>query len=361
MKKVDLVYAIPKNSPSVRNLKQSLNALDQKWEIREWPLRPSILEDNRVSAACEVGLFQFNLFNQWIKLNTVSPSDILIIHKPFSQFLPDMLLNTAFAEKIFTAHDTIVYSTYDATYINNEKKTKYLFEKSDFIFATSKAIKHETVKYTLEDDVAYVPPSIDTEFFNPNVDVSKRLRKNSLVLGWIGDADIHSGDISKIASKLEGLDLDEVTLRFLMGGGSINKDTRLELQNVAADIEFIDWVPWKQVPIIINSFDIGLAPLDDTPFNRARSSEKIREYMACSLPVVASNVGENKHLIPDKAGILAESSKDWKDAIYKLNDSNQRKKMGKEARDHVVQNYSICTISRQIESYLSNLLDNRDN
>ncbi|MFN3530336.1 MAG: glycosyltransferase [Bacteroidia bacterium] len=49
----------------------------------------------------------------------------------------------------------------------------------------------------------------------------------------------------------------------------------------------------------ISSFDLGLAPLLDTPFNQAKSAFKLKQCLSCGIPVLASPVGENSRLLQD--------------------------------------------------------------
>jgi glycosyltransferase involved in cell wall biosynthesis len=356
-KHINLVHGLPKNSPSVKNILQGLSALDDRWRIKEHPIRSSLFGSNFASKGGEITIYQLNIFKKYIDLMN-KKSDILIIHKPFSEFIPDLLLNSTIAERLFTKFGNVVFSTYDATYINNEKKTEFLFRNSDLIYATSKRIHKKALNISTDNRVSYIPPSVDTEFFTPKKDAYKKPEADSLVLGWIGNAELHKKDIIKLSENLNRLQSVNITLRFLTGGSTVDSKLQSKLNDVTSDIDYIQWVPWEDVPKVINSFDVGLAPLCDTEFNRARSSEKIREYMACGIPVIASDIGENRYLISDNCGFLVSNKNDWENAVDKLTDDELRRSMGGSARSHVVNNYSISVISNKIENNFTNLLDN---
>lgn len=66
-------------------------------------------------------------------------------------------------------------------------------------------------------------------------------------------------------------------------------------------------VSLRGLPAAISGFDVGIAPLADIPFNRARSNVKLKEYAAVGVPWLASPVGpyiglgepEGGELVPD--------------------------------------------------------------
>jgi len=54
----------------------------------------------------------------------------------------------------------------------------------------------------------------------------------------------------------------------------------------------------------IAQFDIGIAPLSDTPFSRARSAIKVLEYAALGIPAVATP-------LPEYVGWLGSGYANW--------------------------------------------------
>jgi glycosyl transferase family 1 len=65
--------------------------------------------------------------------------------------------------------------------------------------------------------------------------------------------------------------------------------------------------------------DVGLMPLPDTPYTRAKAGFKLLQYMAAGLAVIASPVGINHHLVGRSgAGMLAHGEAQWERAIRQL-------------------------------------------
>lgn len=86
-------------------------------------------------------------------------------------------------------------------------------------------------------------------------------------------------------------------------------------------------------------FDIGLAPLEDTEFNRAKSNIKFYEYAAVGTVTIASDVIPYK----DEVDYLAKNNfKDWYDKIEKLIvDEEFRKKLLAKQQKWVKENRSL--------------------
>jgi hypothetical protein len=89
-------------------------------------------------------------------------------------------------------------------------------------------------------------------------------------------------------------------------------------------------------------FDIGLAPLCDNLFNRAKSANRYLEYSMLGIPTVASDLGgQFSEIIKDgENGFLAKTETDWINKLSELIESaSVRLKVGKNAFEFVKKNY----------------------
>lgn len=77
-------------------------------------------------------------------------------------------------------------------------------------------------------------------------------------------------------------------------------------------------------------FDIGLVPLNDIPFNRAKSFIKGLEYTASGIPFVAQALPEYERLWEDGIGYLAITPQDWREKVERLLDYKTRKRAAAE-------------------------------
>jgi glycosyltransferase involved in cell wall biosynthesis len=93
----------------------------------------------------------------------------------------------------------------------------------------------------------------------------------------------------------------------------------------------------------IQSFDVGVMPLRDTPFARGKCGYKLIQYMACGLPTVASPVGANATIVDHgRTGFLATTQGEWLDRLSDLaRDANLRAHLGQAGREKAVALYSL--------------------
>ncbi len=123
---------------------------------------------------------------------------------------------------------------------------------------------------------------------------------------------------------------------------------RLEREGVAR-LEVVSSEPWRrgpstfrrwrldEVPAFFARFEVGLMPLPDTPYTRAKAGFKLLQYMAAGSATVASPVGVNVELVERSGGgVLAEGAAQWEDALRALaHDRDRRAELGARGRAFV--------------------------
>lgn len=104
-------------------------------------------------------------------------------------------------------------------------------------------------------------------------------------------------------------------------------------------------VDWHDLPALIASVDINLAPLEITLFNEAKSENKWTEAALVKVPTIASNFGAFSHSIRNgETGLLCTNTEGWVQALDLLiTDENVRRRIGAAARFYVEQRYITAT------------------
>ena len=131
--------------------------------------------------------------------------------------------------------------------------------------------------------------------------------------------------------------------------------TRPEFRLRVVCSEFPDWndvpierVPWSAAGEIeaLRSADIGIMPLADDPWTRAKCGFKLLQYMAAGLPCAASPVGVNREIVTADCGFLCDDATAWRRALEALLDSaGIREAMGRAGRSRAAGHYAQRSIA----------------
>ncbi|MDO8184206.1 hypothetical protein Q5424_00245 [Conexibacter sp. JD483] len=140
--------------------------------------------------------------------------------------------------------------------------------------------------------------------------VIRRFGTESVTIGWLA-AHEHKADVKRVP-----------IVRALRRLLTVHPHVRVESAGVplalpADRYRFRRWVDIKQLPNLLATWDIGIAPLADIPFNRARSDVKLKEYGTVALPWLASPVGPYRDKGEEHGGRLVRDY-EWFEALDRL-------------------------------------------
>ena len=270
-----------------------------------------------------------------VKLANSRSFDLLWIEKELFPWLPPLAesLITGLGIPYVVDYDDAVFHRYDLH--NNSFVRALLGGSIDTIMrrATTVVVGNdylaERARRAGASRIEYLPSVVDIDRYSIRKKTGDQFR-----IGWIGSP-ITAPFIGTIREALEEA-IKKINVRLVLVGSG----DRDPLPGMEKDI--LNWSEESEVKSI-QSFDVGIMPLTDGPFERGKCGYKLIQYMACGLPVIASPVGVNAHIVEQgKTGFLASSSEDWIRALVMLSrDAGMRRDFGMAGRKKVEREYSL--------------------
>lgn len=227
-------------------------------------------------------------------------------------------------------------------------KAEYLTRKiasfSSFCIAASSYLKDYLAPFSKR--VYYIPSCVDTGLFTPKGSYRKN---NCLKFAWTGT--LHRRDdvenvkfiidcFAILKTRIKAVSLDIVG-DGIYAGEVLSYISRHDLKG---SVNFIGWIYPDKVASYLEEIDVGLFPLiQNTKFNMSKSPVKLFEYMAMGKATVSSFMGEARNIIDnEKDGFLVKDKEDFiRYMEFLFNNNDLCKKMGKNAREKIINNYSL--------------------
>ena len=271
--------------------------------------------------------------------------DLIWIEKEVFPFLPSAM------ERLIRLSNTPYIVDYDDAIFHNYDQhrlpliRRFLGQKLDKLLQGSAAVTAgnpylaDYCRYHGATNVHEIPTVINIERYNAApLPGGKTLR-----IGWIGSPST-TPFLSKILPQL-AIAAKDVPIILVTIGAS-------PLQQQGLAVEQHSWSESNEARLL-QTIDIGIMPLSDTPFERGKCGYKLIQYMGAGRPVVASAIGVNRDIVTKETGFLVENDIDWTAAIKEAYNSRERlTKMGIAARERAENNYSLqVTLPRLLEIF----------
>ena len=184
-------------------------------------------------------------------------------------------------------------------------------------------------------NVTVVPSSIDVAAY-PHA-------TNSSVVGWIGSSTTlpYLKQLGPVFAELG------ITPRVIASGDPKALGFRADFRRWRLETELND----------LAEIGIGIAPLRDSPWERGKCGVKVLQYMACGIPVVASDVGvQNRIIQQGENGFLVRTEAEWIEQLRMLlADTALRARLGAVGRRRVEENFTVTSAAVQVAAVLRRL------
>jgi glycosyltransferase involved in cell wall biosynthesis len=190
--------------------------------------------------------------------------------------------------------------------------------------------------------VVVLPTVIDIDVYKPKINFNN----SKIVIGWIGSPSTfkYIKNYKTIFSKI--LQKNKVELHIV----GATEDLGL-----GSNFKYLKWTEESEVNLISN-FDIGIMPLENTPWELGKCAYKLIQYMGCGVPVIASAVGMNTEVVEDGInGFLVQTEEQWLEKLNLLiEDTAMRTSLGKKGRIKVESDFSLKKNCEIVVALLNN-------
>lgn len=362
----DVYYRMIGYAAKMRKLKGVEVAFDNfNWTVNEqcsdWQRK--ILGNEDGQPISSVALYHLekclNVANPWV-FQVTYYEDVIALFECAKHVHKDKKLITECDDWIF---DLPAYNVASNPYKPNSEKERIAdeqFKLSDAIFVSTNFLKENLSRMYADKPIYVIPNSVDFDIWdNVKSDGKMEPKKDGVVrIGYTGCGN-HSGDLEIVKPVLLAL-LDEFpNLEIIMAANfPCFEDVKHPRFIVPGR-----WVSIIDYPAMVKGWDldIGIAPLRDNNFNRAKSNLRWIEYSALKIPTVASKVRPfAESITPDVDGIIATSEKEWYTALKDLIErKTARENLAERAYCTVKSKHNMEKIAQQYAEILKEIRNGR--
>lgn len=243
-----------------------------------------------------------------------------------------------------------------AVYDDGVERTNKTLKMCDYAITTTECLAKELGQYVKE---VYINRNVASERM---VELSQEALKNAeehddIVMGYLSGSITHNPDLELIKPAIINMLKKYKNVKLKLVGEITLPDDLKKFEDQIIIEPFMDW---EQLPALIASLDINLAPLEKSIFNEAKSENKWMEAALVKTVTVASNVGAFQKMINDDVdGVLCENNvKSWEKTLEKvITDKEYREKIANNAYNRVIKNnvtvYSSHGLAKFVRSKLN--------
>lgn len=252
-------------------------------------------------------------------------------------FIQKVLLPQAVTRFLKKLNPNIVFDFDDALYLADKYEEPHrptgdnFLNRFNYILRSAKAIvveNHQNKSYArkFNPNITIITGPIDTARYFPKPrSEASAIHGDTVAIGWIGSPGT-TMYLAPLIPVFKRLSARYRKLKVILIGSG-------EFQVESVDIERKKWNLDNEAGDL-QTFDIGIMPLEDDEWSRGKGGYKLLQYMATGIPCIASPVGINAEIVQEgMTGYLARTEEEWFDKLARLvEDRALRERMGQSGR-----------------------------
>lgn len=230
------------------------------------------------------------------------------------------------------------------------KARRTLLEETDLIYASTAVLGKRLAQQFPDQKVFY--GDVDALYLDFLLSEDSPAEKKTLTFGYMGSKG-HQEDLNAIAPDIAQVLTQYPTTRFEVFGTielpdalkSFSQRTRSHKTNpdYAGFLNQLNQLGWA----------IGLAPLQNTPFNHCKTPTKYVEYTTCSIPTIASSGPVYARFQPDEQIIIADPG-EWTAKIGQLLDEpSLRQTLVDNGKQYCEEHFNLFKLETQIKELMA--------
>jgi glycosyltransferase involved in cell wall biosynthesis len=236
---------------------------------------------------------------------------------------------------VFIEYELLPYFPPILEYLLYKTKVKIIFDYDDAIFHNYDLHPNGIVRYLLgnkiykivkyantvitgspylsshlnrfSNKIVEIPTSIN--FANYISNFQFEINNDDIIIGWIGSKST-SVNIINIIEVIKNAHRLNPKIKFRLMGFDGNLKSQLDFPNV----QFNNWSVQEEL-IFLREIDLGIMPLEDTPFNRGKCGFKLIQYMAMGKPTLSTPLEANVKINRNNNNLFATNNEEWLDCI----------------------------------------------
>lgn len=265
-------------------------------------------------------------------------ADLLVIQRPLDSAMT-AVIEQAKRQGIATVVEVDDdFSTVHTQNIAHEHMEGKEYTGSKWVEKATSIADHVTVstpqllKYARHGRASILRNCVPVSIFDISIGKSKQEWPR---IGWTGSVQTHPWDLQETKGSIATV-LRDNSLPFNVVGDGQLVSTYLGLDK-DTQVFSTGWVDLSLYYHHLLSFiDIGIVPLEISPFNQAKSALKGLEYAALGIPFVATPTREYERMAAYGVGKIAKTPSEWRKHLQRMIDRpSETERIAKESRDRI--------------------------